>query len=631
MHGLPDEETPVGGEDPADTADTANTTSTTSTTSTADTAPHTDPPRPGHIARLRLDDLLDELQQRINAVRGTRDRVHSLLESVLAVGRELDLAQVLQRIVQEAVLLVDAEYGALGVIGEQQWLAEFIPVGMDAATVAEIGALPRGHGILGELIRHPEPLRLAEISRHPASYGFPPGHPPMRSFLGVPIRVRDEVFGNIYLTEKRGAAEFDSEDESVLATLAVAAGIAIENARLFEESRRRERWLVASAEVTSALMSGTPSRQVLELIVRHAVANTGAVLGALALPEQNPGKPDENPDGNPDGPDGHPGSSLRVVLAEGATADQHLDLLLPSRGTLMGTAFELAEPQVSTDIRNDPRIAEGAPRLSGSGPAMAVPMRTGESVRGVLLLARPVGGPAFQPAETSSAVDFAGQAAIAMELTERRQDAEQLAVLADRDRIARDLHDLAIQRLFAAGMTLQSAQRFVQHPEAAERLARTIDQLDDTIRIIRGTIFGLRSHEGTAVPQGLRVRVAQTVEQTAPILGFTPALSMSGLLDTGVPAEVAEEVPAVLGEALSNIARHARAGAAEISLSVGSDLVLAVADDGVGIPPQAPRSGLANLAQRAAGLGGTLQLSAEPSGGTRLIWTVPLPPTPGPR
>uniref|UniRef100_UPI001C26A123 GAF domain-containing protein n=1 Tax=Streptomyces sp. AC495_CC817 TaxID=2823900 RepID=UPI001C26A123 len=203
------------------------------------------------LPQLRLDELLGELQARLDAARGTRDRVHSLLEAVLSVGRELELEQALRGIVEAAAVLVDAEYAALGVIGpDGKRLSAFHTVGVSEERIALIGPYPEGHGILGELISRPEPLRLADLSEHPASYGFPPNHPPMHSFLGVPIRVREQVFGNLYLTEKRGGARFDEEDESVLSTLAVAAGVAIDNARLYEESRLRERWLRANAEIT---------------------------------------------------------------------------------------------------------------------------------------------------------------------------------------------------------------------------------------------------------------------------------------------------------------------------------------------------------------------------------------------
>ncbi|WP_413104466.1 GAF domain-containing protein [Streptomyces sp. Inha503] len=559
-----------------------------------------------YLPRLRLDELLEELQVRIDGVRGTQDRVHSLLEAVLSVGRELDLSHVLRRIVEAAVVLVDAEYGALGVIGEDERLAEFVPVGVGKERAKAIGRLPSGHGLLGELIRHPQPLRLADLSEHPASYGLPPNHPPMRSFLGVPIRVRDEVFGNLYLTEKRGGKEFDGQDETVLSTLAVAAGVAIENARLYEEAQHRQRWLEANAEVTHSLLSGVDETRVLELIVEHARRILSADLGVLMLPVAG-------------------SDELQVALAAGTDAEAHRGLVLPRRGTFGGAAFTASEPVTSTDVQNDPRITVGPQRWDGLGPAVAVPMRTRDGVGGVLSLARVADSPVFTQIETDTLLGFAGQAAIAMKLAERRRDAEQLALLEDRDRIARDLHDLAIQRLFAAGMTLQSTLRFVQHPEGSERLLRVVDDLDDTIKIIRSTIFGLRSHEAGPAVQGLRVRTAKTIEEAVPALGFTPSLRTEGLVDTDVPRSVADDMVAVLAEALSNTARHAEADAAEISLIVASGrLTLTVTDDGVGIPEGGRRSGLRNMAERAEKLGGELELGEPPGGGTRLVWAVPL-------
>ncbi|TJZ99582.1 GAF domain-containing protein [Actinacidiphila oryziradicis] len=560
------------------------------------------------MPRLRLDELLEELQVRINAVRGTRDRVHSLLEAVLSVGRELDLPQVLRRIVEAAVVLVDAEYGALGVIDEEQAerLSQFLTVGVAEEQIAAIGPLPSGHGILGELIRHPEPLRLEELSEHPASYGFPANHPPMHSFLGVPIRVRDEVFGNIYLTEKRGSEGFDGEDETVLSTLAVAAGVAIENARLYEEARSRQRWLEANAEITGSLLSGTEETQVLELIVDRARGILAADLGVLAVPVQGSG-------------------DLQVALASGIDAEAHRGLVLPSEGSFAGAAMAAGELITSSAIGKDSRATAGPPRWAALGPALAVPMVTGGGVRGVLVLARAEGAAVFTQAESAPLLGFAGQAALAMELAERRRATEQIALLEDRDRIARDLHDLAIQRLFATGMTLQSAVRFVQHPEANERLLRAVDDLDETIKIIRSTIFGLQSHETGPAVQGLRVCVAGTVEEAVPVLGFTPALRLEGLIDTDVPGPVREHVVAVLGEALANVARHARATAAEVSLVVRSGtLTLTVADNGVGVTEGGRRSGLRNLAERAGQLGGELTLDTPPDGGTRLVWRVPL-------
>ncbi|MGH3312836.1 MAG: GAF domain-containing protein [Streptomyces sp.] len=560
---------------------------------------------PGRPPGTRLDGLLEELPVRIDQ-EGTRDRIHSLLEAVLSVGRGLELSEVLQRIVEAAVLLVDAEYGALGVIGEDGKLCEFIPVGVSEEQAAAIGPLPAGHGLLGELIRNPVPLRLPELSLHPSARGLPDGHPPMRSFLGVPVRVRDEVFGNLYLAEKRTSGEFDGEDASVLSTLAVAAGVAIENARLYEEARYRQRWLEANAEVTRALLSGVGERHVLGLIVDLARTILSADLGVLALPEDG-------------------GELLSVVVAAGVHCERHRGLLLPREGSFEGAAVAAGEVTVSADVERDLRVTAGPPRWAGLGPAVAVPMIADGQPQGVLLLARTKPRTPFADTQTAPLSAFADQAAVAMELAERRRDAEQITLLEDRDRIARDLHDLAIQRLFATGMTLQSAVRFVEHPKAGERLLRAVDDLDATIKIIRTTIFGLRTHEAAADGDGLRGRVSAAVREAATALGFTPVLRLEGLLDTDVPAGVADEAVAVLAEALANAARHARASAVEVSAGAGDGaLTLRVVDDGVGIPADGRRSGLRNLVERAERLGGELVLETPPGGGTALVWRVPV-------
>ncbi|MGW7386320.1 GAF domain-containing protein [Streptomyces sp. NPDC054794] len=568
------------------------------------------------MPQLRLDELLEELQARLDAARGTRDRVHSLLEAVLSVGRELDLEQALRSIVEAAAVLVDAEYAALGVIGpDGKTLSEFLTVGVGEEQIAQIGPYPEGHGILGELIRHPEPLRLPKLSEHSASYGFPPHHPPMNTFLGVPIRVRDQVFGNLYLTEKRGGAQFDEEDESVLSTLAVAAGVAIDNARLYEESRLRERWLRASAEITHSLLSGSDRGEVLGLIAERAREITSAALAVVAVPMEGT-------------------DALTVELALGHEAEAHRGLVLPTDDNLIGQAFSSASPATDPDVsrsetgvfpsedRGD--VSAAASRFTGLGPAVAVPIGSGDGVRGVVLLVRAAGQTVFSEKETETLQGFAAQAAVAMELAERRKDAEQIAVLQDRDRIARDLHDLAIQRLFATGMTLQSAGRFIEHAEASERVLRAVDDLDETIKIIRSAIFGLRSRDGAA-GVGLRARVVRAVGEAAPVLGFAPSVRMEGLLDTEVPKEIADHAVAVLSESLTNVARHAHADRAEVGLVTdGREVRLTVTDNGVGIPPDGRRSGLRNMAERAEQLGGKLEWTSPTGGGTTLTWSAPV-------
>ncbi|MET9153463.1 sensor histidine kinase [Streptomyces griseoflavus] len=560
------------------------------------------------LPQLRLDELLEELQARLDAARGTRDRVHSLLEAVLSVGRELDLEQALRSIVEAAAALVDAEYAALGVIGpDGDRLSAFHTVGVGEEQIARIGPYPEGHGILGELIRHPEPLRLARLSDHPASYGFPAHHPPMNSFLGVPIRVRDHVFGNLYLTEKRGGQQFDEDDESVLATLAVAAGVAIDNARLYEESRLRERWLRANAEITHTLMSGADQGGVLPLIADRAREITASALSVVAMPVSGTDR-------------------LAVELAVGQEAGVWRGAVLPVEGNLIGEAFVQRVSVHSTDVSRDSRIPAPA-GFDGLGPAVAVPICSGDEARGVVLLVRQAGGREFSGTETEPLEVFTAQAAVAMELAERREDAEQIALLEDRDRIARDLHDLAIQRLFATGMTLQSADRFIQHEGASDRVQRAVNDLDETIKIIRSTIFGLRARDEDTAP-GLRSRAVRAVgEATAP-LGFAPGVRMEGLLDTHVPAETADHVLAVLTESLSNIARHARADRADVVLETdGKQVRLTVTDNGVGIPAGGRRSGLTNMAERARELGGDMVLERAEGTGTRLVWHAPLLPS----
>ncbi|KJK59406.1 GAF domain-containing sensor histidine kinase [Saccharothrix sp. ST-888] len=566
---------------------------------------------PSRLPQLRLDELLAELQARIDDVRGTRDRVHGLLEAVLSVGRELDLTQVLRRIVEAAGVLSDARYAALGVIGpDGHTLSQFLTVGLSEEEISEIGPYPSGKGLLGELIRHPELLRLTDLSAHPVSYGCPAHHPEMRTFLGVPVRVREEVFGNLYLTDKRGGQEFDADDEALISALAVAAGVAIDNARLYEEAQRQQRWLRASAEITRSLLSGAPRQEVLALIAERAREITGAELADLTVPAGT--------------------GELRVELAVGGGSAGRLGLTVPVDGTLSGGAFTAGSPVTTGDLAGDPRYAagprssDGLSRFTGLGPAVAVPLGTATGrVQGVLLLARPAGRLPFGTEEIGALLGFADQAALALELAERRRDAEQLALFEDRDRIGRDLHDLAIQRLFATGMTLQGAARLIEQPGASERVVRAVQDLDETIKIIRSTIFGLRARDGE--DRGLRARAARAVAEARSTLGFAPRLSMEGLLDTDVPPAVADQVMAVMAEALSNAARHARATRVEVTLqAVGGAVVLSVADNGVGLAADGHRSGLRNLGERADRLGGTFTLDTPADGGTRLRWSAPL-------
>jgi signal transduction histidine kinase len=554
------------------------------------------------LLQLRLDDLLDELQARIEAIRSTRDRVRSLLEAVLALGRGLELEPVLHRIVETAASLVDARYAAMGIIGEDDQIARFLTVGVTEEEIKRIGPYPKGRGILGELIRHPEPLRLHDLSQHPASYGFPPNHPPMKTFLGVPVRVGDVGFGNLYITEKRGGVDFDEEDEQLLSTLAAAAGVAIENARLYDEVRRTERWLRASSEISRRLLSGAEPGAVLSVFAAEAMDVADADLAVIAVPVAGTDR-------------------LVIEAAVGLNASEVQGTALPPDGVFATTVYKSGTQMMTPDARSDYAALDPAGLV---GPLLAMPLGERDRVRGVLIVARRAGGDPFSAAITDTLTAFSGQAAVALELAEHRADAERLTVLHDRDRIAKDLHDLAIQRLFATGMTLEGVTRMIDNPTVSERVGRAVDDIDETIKLIRTTIFALQERDQQLDRQSVRARVLAEVEEAARVLGFPPALRLEGPIDTRVSQEIAENVIAVLREGLSNAVRHAQASSIDVSLAVATDVTLRISDNGVGVPPTARRRGLRNLAERAKKLDGTLVVRPGPERGTVLEWRVPL-------
>jgi signal transduction histidine kinase len=558
------------------------------------------------VSQLDLDELLREVQGRLEDVVSTRDRLHGLLEAVLAIGSNLDLRTVLRRIVEAAIALVDARYGALGVIGNNgRQLSGFIHVGVDSATIDAIGHPPEGHGILGMLIENPHPLRLGDIGAHPRSVGFPPNHPPMRTLLGVPIRVRDEVFGNLYLTEKRGGGSFTAEDEGIVLALASAAGVAIENARLYEETRQRERWLEATAEITTGLLSGADPAEVLCLVATRARELARADVAVLAL-------------GSSDG------ESLLFEVADGKQAERLRGTVVSTTASLAGEVYTTGRPVVVEKIADDLRVRGPFSDAGEFGPAMYVPLTARERTIGVLVVTNCEGGALFRRADVRLMEAFAGQAALALELAEAQRDSERLAVFQDRDRIARDLHDLVIQRLFATGMLLEGASRLITRPEALTRVRRAVDDLDETIREIRSTIFALQAPQHPE-EVGVRSRILAVVESTTESLPFPPSVHLDGAIDTLVPDEVAEHLLAALREAVTNAVRHSGTNSLDVAVEAGGDLVLRVADTGRGIGPTTRRSGLRNITSRAEELGGSCWLDSAPGQGTRIEWRVPLP------
>ena len=570
--------------------------------------------RPELLPNLQLDELLAELQSRLQAVLATRDRMRGLLEAVVAIGSGLDLESTLRRIVEAAVGLVDATYGALGVLGDddrgKRRLAEFIPVGLSQDEIARIHHWPEGRGLLGLLVDDPRPLRLADISSHPASSGFPDGHPPMHGFLGVPVRVRDEVFGNLYLTGKRGGGDFTEDDEAVLVALGAAAGVAVENARLYDAARRQQRWIQASAEVTTRLLSGSEPGEVLADVTRRARELSGADLSVLALPDDG-------------------GRGLTVTYADGDGADAARGLVLPTGHSLSGHVLTTGEPVTSADFAADERASQAARgAMSQVGPAVVFPLGVPGNVRGVLTVGCRHGAAPFPQAQADVVASFAAQAGVALELAASRAEAERLSLYEDRDRIARDLHDLVIQRLYATGMSLEGTMPMITRPEVASRITNAVDAMDETIKEIRSTIFQLQAR-GVATGPDLRGEILALVDDMTDMLGFAPSLRLGAGLDSDISPEVADQVLATLREALSNAARHANASQVDVTVDAGSDgmLTVQVTDNGTGIPDGGRRSGLRNLASRAEKLGGELRLEpADPVAsppGTRLEWRVP--------
>jgi signal transduction histidine kinase len=552
------------------------------------------------LAGLRLDELLTELMDRLTEITKTRDRLQGLLDAVVAVGAGLELEGTLQRIVETAVDLVDARYGALGVLGDEG-LSEFVYVGIDEETRSRMGHLPEGKGLLGHLIEHPTPIRLPDLSEHPSSVGFPSNHPPMRSFLGTPVRLRDEVFGNLYLTEKRGEVEFTTDDAVVIEALAAAAGVAVENARLFEQARLRERWQQATGEVNSLLISGGASSAALDLIVTRTLELSHAKSALILLADEQDG----------------------TLTARTAVGDEQdlLGIRIPATAAPIAKVLSEAEVLVVPDFAQ--AMGEDAAPFGGFGPATIAPLMSVTTPSGVLLALRGKGDQQFPRELLPMLASFADQTVLALEWADRQQQQRILDVLADRDRIAGDLHDHVIQRLFAAGMSLQAIVGQINNGNARGRVTQVVAQLDETVREIRTSIFDLHT-DGEESSGSLRRRMLDAVAEIGASATTSPAVRISGAVDALVTGTLAEHALAVVQEGVSNAVRHAHASDITVTVEAGADLVIDVTDNGDGMPPDVGRSGLLNLERRASECGGHVTVAPGPASGTRLVWRVPL-------
>lgn len=559
-------------------------------------------------AALDLHDLIGELRARAEASTRSHERLAHLLDAVVAVTADLELSDVLSRIVLAACELVDAKYGALGVLDrDREHLVEFITRGLTPEERAAIGELPHGKGVLGLLIREPHPLRLPDLSEHPSSYGFPPHHPAMHTFLGAPVRIRNEVFGNIYLTEKSDGEEFTADDEAILVALAASAGIAIDNARLYERTRRQRAWVETSSELSQRLLEGSTERDAMRFLVAEAVEHAYARHGFVALHDEL--------------------GQLHVVTCDLQPDTVGCDAVLEAPGWRV--LVQEGEPVLLGSDRNlPPGVEDGlltelaAVLGDGHGEIAVLPVVVGTEDVGVLVVAWDKDSASVAAEMIELLAGLAGQTGLALTASRAQRDKSRLVLLEDRDRIARDMHDHVIQRLFATGLSLQAASHLATHPTVRARVDDAVDELDRAIKDIRRAIFELHEVNAPTAQQAILDLVA---DLTTP-LGFHPDVSVEGSVDR-LPTDVMTDVLAVVREALSNIARHAGADRASVHVECAQELLVRVRDNGGGIADVARRSGLDNLARRAQVHGGSLEVRPRAPAGTELAWRIPLTET----
>lgn len=547
--------------------------------------------------------------------RRREERFRRLIDVGKSLMSELDLEAVLRRVVEAAREVTAARYAALGVLdGERRELESFLFVGVDERTSREIGEHPRGRGVLGELIRNPEPLRLADVNAHPHSYGFPPGHPQMRSFLGVPIKVRGEAFGNLYMAEKRGAEEFDADDEEAARTLASWAGIAIENARLYTRLSEREEALERalrraqiSVDVARAVGGETDVDRVLDLIVKRARALVDA-RGLLVLLQR--------------------GDALVVAAQAGETEGGLADVSLPVAGSVYGEAMRKRAPRRLEGPEADAELGLRA-RL-GARSALVVPLLFRGYEVGALLAFDPEAGGRFGQEDESLLQAFAASAATAV-ATAQSVESERLrmqveAAERERRRWAQELHDGALQGLAAVRISLAGALR----REGEGRAAALERAAAEAVELLEGQIDELSNLVNDLRPAPLeRLGLAGALRNLAEECAARGGIEVETAVEVDAPLAEEEErvVYRLVQEALNNVLKHAGAGRASVSARLaGGQVRIAVADDGRGFDPGAETAGrgLAGMRERVEALGGSLELASEPGAGTRILARVPL-------
>lgn len=554
-----------------------------------------------NISRLEFGELNTEHVLRPHHCRATQDRIQGLLDATRAVTEDLDLDRMLSRITETAVALVGAPYAVLSIINQEGKPERFVYSGTNVETVHAIGYIPEGHGLLGAVINTGRTIRFPSLSEDPRSAGFPPHHPAMRSFLGAPIRLKDVVYGNLYLTDHR-TGTFTTEDQDVIESLADIAGVAINNAQLYEEAHRSQRLSTALSEMNSALLS-PDAEDVFGIVAEHLAELVGNELITIMIPADN--------------------EHLRIVAACGADQDLVKGSTFPAAETVAARAIETGT-MVTGPFAEDHTTRK---LLGGRwlGATASVPLVGDSGAIGALCVSSESDLPTFTHAALATVTDFASQAGSAIMMAWARQERQRLELAEDRSRIARDLHDHVIQRLFAAGLDLQSLA--TADPTHETDIVRHVKELDAAISDIRTAIFTLRTPSTADTETFVRHKLLDVITELTPALPGTPRITFAGPVDLVLTGTLAHDVVAVVRESLANVAKHANAEHTVVAVTVSdSGVTITIDDDGDG--PDAmvgSASGTANLANRAAEHGGTFDLSVRSGGGTTARWSVPLP------
>ncbi|MCW1957791.1 MAG: GAF domain-containing protein, partial [Mycobacterium sp.] len=518
------------------------------------------------FARLGDPGLIEAMRAHLDDFLVARDKMEQLMQIVIDISSDLDLDAMLRRIVDSAVELTGASFCAMGVRGEDGRLAQFIHTGIDKETERRIGHLPAGKGVLGFLLDRKTPVRLTDLREHPAAVGFPEHHPPMTAFLGVPIIIRGTVYGSLYLADLEAGRAFTDSDEAVARALGSAASVAIDNAQLYQRTRIAAEWMAASREITTSLLGESePGLNPLWRIAERARELTGSEQAIVLTPDDPEAPPEEV-------------TELFITVASGVHADEVLGQGVPVRGSTSGEAFRTGVPVITEYFRHPiPSFTD-----AGERPAIVVPLRSAESMIGVLAVARAHDQPSFESNLLALMSDFADHAAIALTLSDAREQARESGLLADRERIAQDLHDHVIQRLFAAGLSLQGAAARIRSPEPAQRVAAVIDDLQATIEEIRSTIFGL--HHSSVLNVDFRQRIQRRIWELTQGQQIETNIRLSGPMSL-VEGRLADHAQAVVTEAVSNSLRHSGARRLTIEIVVSDDsrdMLIVITDNGRG-------------------------------------------------